>query len=355
MPYDHFIANLEQNLELTKVGVSNLDDRVQPIEYYALIQDSLQIYDEMNQGTPLNLAPISFGSITSEPIDPDAFDRDNDSLSLLLETKFFITSGDSANWVDKYDLRSNDTTKSITILHNELAYDDGTAEWAAGLSQKAAMLAYRYVAAKSDAITALKIYFPQFVPSSAGKTFTIIIWEDLLPDRAGRLLTEQHIVKRSNSINEFTTYELGRPVVVSDTFYIGFEQSIDEFFPVGLDKYGKSQNGNVFINLDGVWEPSNVIEGNLMLRPVFGFQKAVGLEDEVFSGIKIYPNPNPGVFKIEGRFDRGEIRDVLGNYVMSINGNSNYEEVMLPAHKKGMYLLKLWKDNLEKTYKIIVR
>jgi hypothetical protein len=355
MPYDHFVVNLEQNLLPTRVGVSNLDDQVQPIEYYAQIRDSLGIYDEMNQGTPLNLAPISSGEIVSEPINPDVFERENDSLSLILETKFFITSGDSANWVDKYDLRSNDTTVSITKLDNELAYDDGTAEWAAGLSQKAAMLAYRYVGAKSDAITALKIYFPQFVPSSAGKTFTIIIWEDLLPNRAGRLLTEQHIVQRSDAINEFTTYQLGRPVVVSDTFYIGYEQSVDEFFPVGLDKFGKSQSGNVFINLDGVWEPSNVIDGNLMLRPVFGFEKAVGLEDEVFSEIKVYPNPNQGVFQIEGKFDSGEIMDILGNHVMSIDRTSNYEEIRLRAHKKGLYLLKLWKDGFEKTYKIIVR
>lgn len=355
MPYDHFIINLQENLEPTKVGVSNLDDQVQPIEYYALIQDSIMIFDEMNQGTPLNLAPNSIAEIVSEPIDPSAFDTEADSISLLLETKFFITSGDSANLFDKYDLRSNDTTVSIIQLDNELAYDDGTAEWAAGLSQESAMLAYRYIGAKSDAITALNIYFPEFIPSSAGQTFNLIIWDDLLPNRAGRLLTEQHIVQKSTALNEFGTYTLGRPVVVSDTFYIGYEQSVDAFFPIGLDKYGKTQSGNIFINLDGVWEPSNIIDGNLMLRPVFGFEKAVGFEDEIFEGINIYPNPNDGVFQIRGEFEHGEIFDVLGNRVLEIDGNSYDTEIKLPDQKRGLYLVRLMKKGRHKTYKIIIK
>lgn len=354
MPYDHFLVNLEQNLQPTEVGISNMDDQVQPIEYYALIQDSSQIFDEMNQGTPLNIAPNDPITISSEAIDPNVFDKNADSISLVLETKFFINSGDSSNWFNKYNLRSNDTTRSIITLNEELAYDDGTAEWAVGLSQKAAMLAYRFVAPKGDAITSVNIYFPEFVSSSAGKTFTIIIWDDLFRYRQGRLLTEQHIVKKSTSLNQFTTYSLGRPVAVSDTFYIGYEQSVDDFFSVGLDKNGTPQNGNVFINLDGVWEPSNIIDGNLMIRPAFGFKKAVGIEDEVFKDIKIYPNPNQGKFKIRGAFDHAKILDVLGNIILEIDDGQNDTEVKLVNQKRGIYFIKLRRKGKYKTYKFII-
>ena len=231
MPYDQFLVNLEANLQSTKSGVSNLDDQVQPIEFYSLIQDSTKIYDEMNQGTPYNLAPKNQTEINSELIDPNVFDRSIDSISLKLETRFYITSGDSANWLKKYDLRVNDTTSSYVVLDKELAYDDGTAEWAAGLSQKSAMLAYRFVLPKADIITSVNIYFPEFSPSAAGKTFTLVIWEDVFQYREGRLLTEQHIVKRSAALNEYTSYDLGRPVAVADTFYVGYEQSIADFFP----------------------------------------------------------------------------------------------------------------------------
>ncbi len=354
MPYDHFIINLEQNLQPTKVGVYNLDDQVQPIEYYALIQDSIKIFDEMNQGTPLNLAPGANPEIISEPIDPNAFDRNADSISLILETKFFINSGDSANWFNKYDLRSNDTTISIISLDQELAYDDGTAEWAAGLSQKAGMLAYRFVVPKGDAITSVNIYFPDFISSSAGKTFTIIIWDDLFLYRQGRLLTEQHIVKKSTSLNQLTSYNFGRPVVVSDTFYIGYEQSVDDFFPVGLDKNGPPQQGNVFINLDGVWEPSNIIDGNLMIRPVFGFKKAVGIEDEIFKDILLYPNPNKGAFKIKGQFDHAKITNLLGNTLLDIEGDELETEVKLTNQKPGLYMMILKRKGKYKTFKIIL-
>lgn len=354
MPYDHFIINLEQNLQPTKVSVYNLDDQVQPIEYYALIQDSTKIYDEMNQGTPLNLAPISKAEITSEPIDPNAFDQNVDSISLILETKFFINSGDSANWLNKYDLRANDTSTHVVRLDEELAYDDGTAEWAAGLSQKSGMLAYRFVIPKGDAITALNIYFPDFVPSAVGKTFTIIIWDDLFQYRQGRLLTEQHIIQSSAGLNDFTTYSFGRPVVVTDTFYVGYEQSVDDFFPIGLDKHGESHPGNIFINLDGVWEPSNIIEGNLMIRPVFGFKKAVGLEDEIFKDIDIYPNPNNGGFSIRGQFNHAIIMDLLGNEILKIDGDEVLTEVKLTGQSPGLYFITLNKEGMYKTFKFVV-
>jgi len=353
MPYDHFIINLENNLQGTKSGVSNLDDQVQPIEFYALIQDSVTIFDEMNQGTPYNLAPKDQAEITSEPIDPNAFDTNADSLSLKLETKFYITSGDSANWLNKYDLRVNDTTRSYVFLDKELAYDDGSAEWAAGLSQQAAILAYRFIIPKPDIITSVKIYFPEFAPSSAGKTFELIIWDDLFEYRQGRLLTEQHIVQRSNALNEFTTYNLGRPVAVEDTFYVGYEQSIPDFFPVGLDKNGTMREGNIFINLDGVWEPSNIVEGNLMIRPVFGFEAAVGLEDELFNEIKIYPNPNNGIFTIQGEYEKAWIYDAMGNLILSLDFKHEDQEIKLNK-VQGLYLLKILKQGKYKTYKLVI-
>ena len=354
MPYDHFILNLQENLQPTRVGVSNLDDQVQPVEYFALIQDSTKIFDEMNQGTPLNLAPLASAEIISEPIDPAVFDQDADSISLLLETKFYINSGDSANWLDTYDLRINDTTTSYIRLEDELAYDDGTAEWAAGLSQKSGMLAYRFIIPKSDAITSLKLYFPQFVPSSVGKTFTIIVWDKLFEYRQGRLLTEQHVVQGTTEINQFTTYTFGRPVAVSDTFYIGYEQSVDDFFPVGLDKYGNAEGGEVYINLDGIWEPTNTIEGNLMIRPVFGFKKAVGFDDELFKGIKIYPNPSNGIFNIKGEFEHAKVMDVLGNLILEINGAEAETEVKILNRRHGLYFLKLMREGKYKTFKFVI-
>jgi hypothetical protein len=354
MPYDHFLANLESNLTTSRSGVSNLDDQVQPIEFYALIQDSIRIFDEMNQGTPFNLAPKDQTEINTEPIDPNVFDTEADTISLRLETKFYITSGDSANWLNKYDLRINDTTTSIALLDKELAYDDGTAEWAAGLSQRSAILAYRFVVPMPDVITSVKFYFPEFSPPSAGKVFTLIIWDELTEDRQGRLLTEQHVVERSGALNQFTQYDLGRPVAVLDTFYVGYEQSVPDFFPVGLDKSGVSRKGNIFINLDGVWESTDLISGNLMIRPVFGFEAAVGLEDEIFEDIRIFPNPSNGIFNIAGEFDHAWIYDTTGRIIMTIDKSLGEREIKL-TEKSGLYLLKIRKQEKSRTFKLVIK
>jgi hypothetical protein len=354
MPYDHFLLNLESNLQPTTTSASNLDSQVQPIEFYAQIRNETKIFDEMNQGTPQNLAPKTISTLVSQPINPDAFDKEADTISLILETKFFITSGDSANWLNKYDLRVNDTTRSTVMLDKELAYDDGTAEWAAGLSQKAAILAYRFVIPKADIITALKIYFPQFAPASAGKSFTLVIWGDIYQYRQGRLLTEQHIVQQSTKLNEFTTYNFGRPVVVRDTFYVGYEQSIADFFPVGLDKSGIIHEGNIFINLDGVWEPASTVDGNLMIRPVFGFESAVGLEEEIFKDVKVYPNPSAGVFNISGQFEKAWIFDIMGNEVLHVSQQQHERELRLMSGK-GIYLVKILKEGKYKTFKLVIQ
>ena len=354
MPYDHFIIKLEQNLRPTSVLVNNLDKQVQAIEYYAQILDTLKIYDEMNQGTPINLAPKTITSLISQDVNPAAFDPAADTLSLMLETKFFINSGDSSNWLGKYDFRSNDTTRSFVLLDNILAYDDGSAEWAAGLSQRSAMIAYRFIMPKPDVITAVKFYFPEFAPSSVGKTFNLIIWEDIYKGREGRLLTEQHVVQRSPDINSYVTYNLGRPVAAVDTFYVGYEQTIADFFPLGLDKDGLNHPGNIFINLDGVWESGNQIEGNLMIRPVFGFKKAVGLEEDVFHGLGIYPNPNNGNFYFNGEFDKAWIINSLGVQLSEITSRGAITEIKIENIRSGIYLFKVLREGKYKTYKFVI-
>jgi hypothetical protein len=354
MPYDHFILGLEQNLQPTSVLVNNLDKQVQPIEYYAQIRDTTKIYDEMNLGTPVNLAPKTISKLTSEPVNPDAFDAAADTISLALETKFFINSGDSTNWLGKFDYRTNDTTRSVVLLDNVLAYDDGSAEWAAGLSQSSAMVAYRFILPEPDVITAVKFYFPEFAPTSVGKTFNLIIWEDIYKGREGRLLTEQHIVQRSPDINAFVTYNLGRPVAAVDTIYVGYEQTVSDFFPLGLDKDGLSHPGNIFINLDGVWELGDQIEGNLMIRPVFGFKKAVGLEDEVFRGIKVYPNPNNGNFTISGEFDKAWVMNALGIQIGEFSPRGKDTDLELQNTAPGIYLLKVLRQGKYKTFKFVI-
>jgi hypothetical protein len=240
------------------------------------------------------------------------------------------------------------------LLDRELAYDDGTAEWAAGLSQRSGQLAYRFIASKPDAITEVDFYFPEFNAGVSGQTFTLIIWDNLDEGVEGRLLVEQHIVQPTTGINQFNTYKLGRPVAVTDTFYVGYEQVTADFFPVGLDKNTDS-GSEIFINTDGVWEENDQITGSLMIRPSFRFKSAVGIVEEVFRDISLYPNPNNGRFYIRGKFEKAMILDTMGRHLGELNSQREITEFDLSDQPVGMYFIRILKDRYFRTYKVIIK
>jgi hypothetical protein len=356
MPYDHFIEDVGSNLTTVFVDFYNMDSQVQPIEYSTLIRDTLQVYDQMDNLSVLDPNPGGFErrTIESGPVDPGVFDTEHDTLSLMLETVFFINSGDSLLFDDKIDYRVNDTTTSYVYLDRELAYDDGTAEWAAGLSQRGSKIAYRFVIPKPDIITEIKIYYPTFYGGVAGQTFTLVIWDNLREGVEGRLLTEQHIMQPSTALNQFTTYQLGRSVSVQDTFYVGYEQDIPDFVAVGLDKNTDS-SGELFFNTDGTWAENENIAGSLMMRPVFGFKKAVGLaEDLVFADFRIYPNPTRGSLYLEGDVQGVTIFDLAGRVMVNIQGQPTDNMIDLGSLMDGVYIFRVQKASLSRTYKVIL-
>ncbi len=345
MPYRHFLHSINTNITQPQAGFYNLDDVVQPIELYSLIRDSANVYDRMDEGTVLDPNPQGFERriITTRPIDAAAFPSEQPAdLALVLETKMYINSGDTINF-GSIDYRHNDTVSTFTRLADELAYDDGQAEWAAGLSAEAGQLAYRYVVPEDENVTALNIYFPDFEAGQSGQTFTIIIWDRLTPGVEGRLLVEQHIVKPTSRLNDFKTYTLGRSVAVSDTFYIGFRQEVSGFFPVGLDKNTNSADA-IYYNFGGAWERNNQVTGSLMMRPVFGEKRLVtGLEDADSNEVTIYPNPTTGRVHVRGNYDRLVVQDLLGRQVMEVAGSSMTERVIdLSGQETGIYLVRIY-------------
>lgn len=356
MPYDQFIVNLSSHVQPVFADFYNMHNLVQPIEYTVLIRDSTQVYDIMDFEKVLDPNPIGFERrrIYSSDVDPTVFDDQNDTLSLELETVFYIESGDSTAFNGKIDYRVNDTTYSKVLLSDQLAYDDGTAEWAAGLSDSGGKIAYRFIVDKPDGLTAIKFYFPEFGTGNSGQNFTLMIWDNLHEGVEGRLLVEQHVVQPSKGLSEYVTYNLGRPVAVADTFYVGFEQDVTGFFAVGLDKNTDS-GSEIFFNTDGVWEQNTKVTGSLMIRPVFGFMKAVGLREEIlFKGIRVYPNPSTGWIRIEGLIEGVTVTDMLGRKLFSAGENEGLMDVDLSGCPDGMYFIRVHKEGHVKTFKVVL-
>lgn len=252
------------------------------------------------------------------------------------------------------DFRRNDTTSTTYILQNKYAYDDGTAEYGAGLNQPGAQLAYEYrlVGVDNEDINFLEMYFPRFGDESS-QVFELRIWDDYNNDPIYREVTT---LQRSAD-NLIWTKQLTEPVRVGKVFYIGWKQNASAVIAAGLDK-SNNTGDRMFYNVGGGWAQNTSVVGSLMLRPVFG--KAgnlpnVGLEDEL-ANLVVYPNPSSGTFYINGMAQSVSVYDMTGRSV-PVTIESSIEQTKLVIHgaTTGIYVVKAHIGGRIKTSKVLIR
>lgn len=259
---------------------------------------------------------------------------------------------------DTLDFRLNDTLKTEYLLGDYYAYDDGSAEVAAGLNFSGDQISYQFNLTKdtSDNVVAVDMYFPFVGTEPSGKQIDVIILKDLRGEPSSLLYSERVTLGRTETLNEFIRYELRRSTVVTDSFYIGYRQLSEGRLGLGLDKSNDSGD-RMFFNLDGTWRQNQIVSGSLMLRPVFGEEKIVTSIAPTLAErpYKLYPNPSEGVFVLEGSFDETTVYDVRGQLIFhQINKNNNSTlPIDISSYPSGFYLLKIRKGNALQTLKLI--
>ena len=141
--------------------------------------------------------------------------------------------------------------------------------------------------------------------------------------------------------------------MVEDTFYVGFKQNNNNFLPVGLDKNTNSSN-KIFYKVDGMWNQNTVINGSLIIRPVFGKTNYVLTsinEIELERGLNIYPNPSNGKFYLSEAADIIFILNSEGKKIMNLKSTN---EIHLENYPKGNYIIIIQKNSFVTTKKIIL-
>ncbi len=371
IPMNQFRTNPAQFTGATSVEFYNLDVILQPIEYTALIRNKStgEVVDIMNNETVV--VPIPQGqerrTIESSPVDPTALDTSLDSL--YLETEMFIISGDTLLnekgdiYRESVNYVVNDTARSTYVLHDYYAYDDGTAEVGAGVNQNSGKLAYQFIVEEPDTLTHIDIYFP-ITASQNSVPITLFVWGNLDKEGEEVILSEaDDVAQKPTQINAFSTYRLP-PVIVNDTFYIGYQQSTTDFLAVGLDKNTDSSD-KIYFNVTGSWQKNEEIQGSLMMRPRFENDAIVGIEDELpplpddgkTSTLTVYPNPNAGQFQVKGTFTDLVIRDILGKEIAHTHTkiNTDLHEIFLNTPRPGIYLVSFTTKHGVESYKVWVR
>jgi hypothetical protein len=327
VPLDHFFE--AATINKPSMNVANLQNGSTVLEYNSFVNSA-----SFAKGTIIGESPVipldvklnidrflNFSrkdiviNTLPDPFNLSLFNPQADSL--LLTLKIELKSGDNVpigtpvvppnNQNPDYnpriyapiDFRSNDTTFNHYTLSQYYAYDDGTAEYSAGLAQGGNLAAVRFTQLPdaSDTLTGVFIYFPQLA-GLLSNTVDILIYADNngLP---GELLGEETVSARRLGVDVFHKVKFRSGILVPKTFYIGWREPLNGKIAIGLDK-STDNSDKIFSNGNGSWiRPANVT-GTLMIRPIFGKKAPViitSIENDT-DDIALYPNPVESSFSI---------------------------------------------------------
>jgi hypothetical protein len=300
----------------------------------------------------------SYDSKLPDRNNPEQFDPSADSVDVKLTLQ--ILSDDQRDTsrfrFQPIDLRVNDTITRTYRLHDYYAYDDGVAEYSAGLIESGNLIAYQFemLSGEPDTLIAFDIHFVPFAITS-NQTISFYIYHDDggKPGEVWQSIFSQRIERKG--LNEFQRIEW-RPALLIDEprFYIGWKQPVAGKALVGLDT-DNDTGDKIFVNTTTTWYQNQVIRGSLMIRPIFGqgeIDTTVGMEEKL--NISVYPNPSRGSFYIEGQFDDLEILGPTGEPV-SYQADSADSRTEITINKSsGLYLLKIRSGSDLVTEKIVV-
>ncbi len=109
-------------------------------------------------------------------------------------------------------------------------------------------------------------------------------------------------------------------------------------------------------NMNGQWKWEVTYQGQTVTH-IFNITGALGIEDEAFNAISVYPNPFNDVVTISSTtlVKKATVVDILGKTIKTIESSSeNIKDINLQSLSNGMYFLTIEGDSgQKKTIKII--
>lgn len=379
MPVEHFFTNPTQHLIAPKVTITNLrQDQLagngQPVSYstQAVITQNKEGLPEtvltptldvnVNIGSELTFAEQKVVSLQTLP-DPATLDASADSIHINLKIQFDTgddkiktpTEGDyDFDVFNPIKFNTNDSTRASFILADYYAYDDGTAEYGAGLNQPGAELAYEFnlPTSQPDTIVAIEMYFPRFGDES-NQIIQLKIYRELTGSPFD-VIYQGSIPIQRNSQNKFWRIPLPEPVGVRNKFYVGWKQQSSAVIAVGLDKNTDS-GSKIFSNINAAWVQNTTLKGSLMIRPVFGPGKQVITPIQEKPVIGVYPNPGAGIFYLSSPADQIQVVDFTGREIpIEIERNSEQTRITVTQATRGIYILRTFHSGLWTTTKLLI-
>jgi hypothetical protein len=343
MPAKHFFAYSNPSELLGNAinfKIKNLDCNFRVINYNAPVMDTITqtqvatLPITVTSGSPFIIDPTDNYALQTTPQMPTL---PLTTTKAVLATRLELATSDGNTLIPPIDFRKNDTIVHYTTLDDYYAYDDGEAEYVAGVNQKLGRIAVRYVLTQEAQLSDLDICFVPFEKDLSNQTFVLSVWKRLQNRNQEVLFQRSFQVKYPNKPNGFVRFPIDsfQVLAVKDTIFVGIQQTTDDLLAIGFDTNNNSFE-NVFFNVAGIWEQDANIQGSLMIRPVFRANAITSLNEELEKNLKIYPNPAKNFINIEGI----HIRDV---WLTDLQGKKLPILWQLPklyfTLPKGLYLL----------------
>ncbi|MES2620897.1 MAG: T9SS type A sorting domain-containing protein [Bacteroidota bacterium] len=272
--------------------------------------------------------------------------------SLILSSTVLINPNDSRP--------QNDTLHHTQNFNSVMAYDDGTAERAYGISGLGLKkFAYEFNLNQPDTLVAFQVQYSQVDVNISNLVFNFNGWSSVtlndmsFDDASTRIFSlDNRRPFYIDSMNGFTTYKLDTPLILSGKVYLGWTQTDTRRMQIGYDLNSTLGKQHMFVFTGTTWKASTITpDGSPMIRLIFdsnywgGTSSVTDLtKDE--NRITFFPNPTSGLLQIrserEGVLLDVTVTDMLGQRVKHENGIIN--QVDIRDLQNGIYLLSA-KDN----------
>ncbi len=361
MPIKQYFANpLAETSDSLKATINNLSGSgFDVVSYKMVLEDTLTktILTDLGTATPFILGGDKTQFPVARRIPPTPFANNNQKKAI--RTKFIAITGDGTTTIPPVDLRINDTLTQINMLSDYLAYDDGSAEYGAGVNQRFGKVGIRFRLNEPDTLTDIRFHLTKFEKDLTGQTFNVVIWQKIAqggelidvvkyklvvpiryPPTRDTLLSVEAVRRQVEASFKFPLISLP-----AGEFYIGWEQTNNDRILIGYDRNTNS-TADIFFNSGNGWgifeaQPDEV--GSLLFRPVFSKDYLLSREvEKTTAPFVIFPNPSNGIFNIQGDLPTEvQILDLQGRVQATYAGRQGgYNQINLTNLPAGFYLLR---------------
>jgi hypothetical protein len=357
-PWELLQKNQKGKWSTAKSEFQNLENRFKAMEYSVTLRDSSGVSMlPINSTTPFNPVPnalerrtIASRSFTEIPL-PAKPTEVVFEMALITGDGFLteINGSDTLRY-SQVDFRSNDRVSSRFPIRDYFAYDQGAADYTAGINQRSGQIAVEYTTPEPVFLKGISIDFSN--TRQVNQVLDLVVWSAL--DKKP-LYSKEVVIPAKAPGQAIHYFPLEEAIPVSGTFFVGFTQFTNGFLQVGLDK-GNDFSSRIFYNVGGGWVKNTEVTGSLLIRPHVSLTGKASGNIEPTNTLRIYPNPTVNEVQVEGEFSSLQVVDSYGREVFPSRVPSAKGEILnFKDQHPGLYLIYVQGSTGPQSYRILLK